>query len=121
MNSMFERYGGFATVGKIVMSFYDKALDSDIVGDYFADTDVKTLIDHQTKFVAQVMGGPVNYTNEALRGIHARYGIDRRAFDEVVALLRETLEEFAVAPEDVRLVVADFESRAPFIINDADD
>ncbi len=44
--SMFERYGGFATVSKVVMAFYEKALDSDIIGDFFEDIDMALLIDH---------------------------------------------------------------------------
>jgi len=46
MSSLFELYGGFASVSKIVMAFYDKILDSDIAGPYFDDVDMKALIDH---------------------------------------------------------------------------
>lgn len=60
MATMFDRYGGFTSVSKIVMSFYDKVLDSETVGPYFEDIDMKALIDHQTKFIAQVMGGQWN-------------------------------------------------------------
>lgn len=56
MATMFERYGGFANVSKIVMSFYDKVLDSDVIGDYFEDVDMWALIDHQTKFIAPPAG-----------------------------------------------------------------
>jgi len=38
--SMFDRYGGFAKLSKVVMAFYDKVLDSDVVGDYFEDIDM---------------------------------------------------------------------------------
>ena len=34
-STMFERYGGFATVSKIVSAFYDKVLDSSILAPYF--------------------------------------------------------------------------------------
>ena len=117
MASMFERYGGFATVSKVVMAFYDKVLDSEIAGPYFGDVDMRALIDHQTKFVAQVMGGPVEYTNEALRDIHARHAIDQKAFDEVCALLKETLEGFGVDPADISEIVADVRSRTAYIVS----
>jgi hemoglobin len=117
MPSMFERYGGFASVSKIVMGFYDKVLDSDVAGPYFEDVDMKSLIDHQTKFVAQVMGGPVEYTNEVLKTVHAKHQIDRQAFDEVAMLMKETLEDFEVEPADIRQIMEGITSRSPYIIS----
>jgi hemoglobin len=114
---MFDRYGGFACVSKIVMAFYDRVLDSDIVGDYFEDTDMKSLIDHQTKFISSLMGGPASYTNDVLQRVHAGLNIDRRAFDEVISLLTETLEDFDFRPEDVDEIRNAMESRASVIIS----
>jgi hemoglobin len=117
MATIFERYGGFATVSKIVMAFYDKVLESDVAGPYFDDVDMRAQIDHQTKFVAQVMGGPTEYTNETLQSVHARHNIDRAAFDEVTMLLQETLEDFDVDPADIRHVIDEMKSRAAYIIS----
>lgn len=114
--TMFDRYGGFASVSKIVMAFYDRVLDSDIVGFYFEDTDMRALIDHQTKFISSLMGGPASYSNDVLRRVHAGLDIDRRAFDEVVALLIETLEDFEIDPDDVDEIRQAMESRAPLIV-----
>ena len=80
---MFERYGGFASVSKIVMAFYEKALDSDIIGHHFEDVEMRKLIDHQTKFVASVMGGPVVYSDEALQRLHSHLAIDQAQFGEM--------------------------------------
>jgi hemoglobin len=114
--SMFERYGGFATISKVVMAFYDKALDSDVIGDFFEDIDMPALIDHQTKFIAMAMGGPASYTNEMLRQVHSDLKIDTPAFNEAVSLLQQTLEEFGVVPEDVNVVIEDIRNRAQYII-----
>lgn len=116
MSTIFERYGGFGTVSKIVMAFYDKVLESDVAGPYFEDVDMRSLIDHQTRFVAQVMGGPAEYSNDMLQAVHARHRIDRAAFDEVVMLLKETLEDFGVDSGDVRTIVDDVKSRAAYIV-----
>lgn len=117
MSSMFERYGGFAAVSKVVMAFYEKVLDSDIAGPYFEDVDMKALIDHQTKFVAQVMGGPAEYNDEVLKNVHAKHKIDKQAFDEVAGIMRETLEDFEFDPADIRDVMNQITSRAVFIIS----
>jgi hemoglobin len=116
--SIFERCGGFATVSKIVMTFYDKVLDSELIGDYFEHVDMRRLIDHQTKFIAQVMGGPVAYADEALEQVHRPLGITGPAFAEMVRLLRETLEEVALPADDIDSVIAEIERRRSIIIGD---
>lgn len=114
--SMFERYGGFASVSKIVMAFYDKALDSDVIGDYFEDIDMPALVDHQTKFIAMAMGGPASYTNDMLRRVHADLNIDTGAFNEAVSLLQQTLEEFELERDDIGIIIDDIRNRAQYII-----
>lgn len=114
--SMFQKYGGFGRLNRIVGAFYEKVIDSDVTGPYFDDIDVRALIDHQTKFIAQVMGGPVSYSDEALRKVHAPYAIDRAAFDEMAGLLRETLAEADFASEDIETIMDEIYARAPVVI-----
>lgn len=115
-NSLFEKYGGFASVSKVVMSFYDKALDSDVIGPYFDDIDMRRLIDHQTKFIASMMGGPASFSDDMLQRVHARFDIDRSAFAEMAKLLRETLAEYDVQPDDIDAIMAQIDSRAHLVI-----
>jgi hemoglobin len=114
--TMFERYGGFAVVHKVVLAFYDRVLDSDVLAGYFDGVDMRRLVDHQTKFISQVMGGPVTYTNEVLQQLHATLQITDAAFDEMIRLMGETLEDFDFEADDVAAVVADLRSRKPFIV-----
>lgn len=114
--SMFERYGGFASVSKIVMSFYDKVLDSDIIGHHFEDVEMSRQIDHQTKFIASVMGGPASYSDDALHRVHAQLGIDQEQFDEMTTLLEETLEDFDFDRRDIDEVMGHIRARARHII-----
>ncbi len=116
MASLFERCGGFATVSKVVMSFYDRVLDSDVAGPYFESVDLKTVIDHQTKFVAQTMGGPIVYSDEQLKRVHAKHSIESEAFDEVGRLMQETLEDFDFAPSDIDLVMEAIGARRSCIV-----
>ena len=115
--TIFERYGGFATAGKIVMTFYDRILDSDITGPYFDDVEMPRLIDHQTKFVASVMGGPASYTDEALKQLHSRLNVTNDAFDEMARLFRGTLEDFAMAREDIEALMKEINSRRGVIVS----
>ena len=115
--SMFDRYGGFVNVSKIVMHFYDKVIDSDVIGEHFVNTDLRRLIDHQTKFICSVMGGPASYSNDALERIHANTVIDQAAFEEMASLLTESFEDFDVEQDDIDTVISDLRERSRFIIN----
>jgi len=115
-STLFQRAGGFAKVSKIVTSFYDKVLDSPIVSPYFANTNMKRQIDHQTKFISQIMGGPASYTDEQLERVHAHLGINEVAFMEIVELLRETMEDYDFSEDDIQHVEQEMMNRKSFIM-----
>ncbi len=114
--TIFERYGGFAKINRIVMSFYEKMTTSPVTKRYFEKTNMKRLIDHQTKFIASMMGGPASYTNEHLERVHAHLGITENAFMETVDLLTETLEDYDFEEADVRIVEDEVMSRKNHVV-----
>lgn len=99
--TLFERYGGFAKVSKIVSGFYDKVLDSERLGSYFEHVNMRRLIDHQTKFIAALLEGPASISNDALYRAHSNLGISHEDFLEAAELLCETLEDFDVEDADI--------------------
>lgn len=114
--SIFERYGGFSKINRIVMSFYEKMTTSPITKKYFVNTNMRRLIDHQTKFIASMMGGPASYSNEHLERVHAHLGITEEAFLETVDLFTETLEDYDFEDSDVRLVEGEVMSRKNHVV-----
>lgn len=114
--TMFDRYGGFGVVHRVVLAFYDKMLDSDVVAPYFDDVDLSALVDHQTKFISQVMGGPASYTNEILEQVHRKLAVTQEAFDEMTGILQRTLEDFDFKAEDVRSIMSDIRGYQPYIV-----
>ena len=115
--SLFQKYGGFARVSRVVMTFYDKVLDSEQIGEFFDDIDMGRLVDHQTKFIASMLGGPASYTNERLQQLHAHIGISDSDFDEMAKLLGEALDEHGFEPMDCKAVLQDIEARRRFIVS----
>ncbi|MDH3666098.1 MAG: group 1 truncated hemoglobin [Paracoccaceae bacterium] len=115
--SLFQKYGGFAKVSRVVLAFYDKVLDSEQIGDFFDEIDMSRLVDHQTKFIASILGGPASYTNERLHQLHAHIGISDDDFDEMAKLLNEALEERGFEPGDREAVMQEIESRRNFIVS----
>jgi hemoglobin len=99
--SLFTRYGGFATVSRIVSDFYTRVLDDDSLRGYFTGVDMARQVDHQTKFVAYLMGGPASFTDEHLERVHSRLNIDDESFDELTLVFRETLEDHELDETDI--------------------
>src|SRR5690606_27963520 len=116
MTALFYRCGGFAAVRKVVSAFYDKVLEAPALRGYFVGVDVRRLIDHQTKFIAMVMGGPASFPDEALRRAHAGLGVSRADFAEMALLLREALEDAEFDPADVEWVHGEILRREPLIV-----
>jgi hemoglobin len=116
MATLFEKYGGFAKVSRIVSAFYEKVLESPLLSPYFENVDMRRLIDHQTKFIAQAMGGPASYSDRELERVHAGLHVTDAAFQEMHMLLRETLEDFGLDSEDIESVCAAILARKPYIV-----
>ena len=114
--TMFEKYGGFAQVSRIVSAFYGKVTRSSLLSPYFVGYDMPGLIDHQTKFIATLMGGPVSFINERLASAHSKLGINDQAFDEVLRLLKETFDDFDVEESDIGTIVGEIQKRRPYIV-----
>jgi hemoglobin len=60
MTTLYDKYGGFATVNKLVQALYVKIVESEILAPYFDDIDMQKLMDHQTKFFSGILGGRLN-------------------------------------------------------------
>lgn len=114
--TMLARYGGLPVVAKIVLDFYDRVLSSDRLKGFFADADMRRLVDHQAKFIASVMGGPASFTGDYLRQVHAHLDIDAAAFNEMMGLLEASLLDAGFAAEDVRIIVAEMRARQPYVV-----
>ena len=108
--SLFEKYGGFSTIHSIVIEFYNSVLDSDVVGPFFDETDMDSLIDHQTKFISFRLGGPVSYPEAKLKAAHANLEIQAEHFETIKSLLGETLAAFSVEQPDIDAVLEKIET-----------
>lgn len=109
-HSLFEQVGGFAKVRLVVSDFYERVLDSEQLAPYFAGTDVRRLVDHQTKMLAAMMGGPAAYTDDHLHRAHAHLSVRAEDYDEIILLLRESLEDAGIEDRGVERVLAHVES-----------
>jgi hemoglobin len=118
--ALFEKYGGFSQVSRLVLAFYDKLLDSDDIGPFFDDIDMAKMVDHQTKFIASLLGGPAAYTDVQLRQLHAHLTIKDAHFDELKEVLKDTLANHKFEADDIDAVLQEFENRRMLIVGNSD-
>lgn len=105
MQTLFEKYGGIATISSIVRQFYKEVQASPTLQPYFRHVNMERLIDHQTLFISTLLGGPVQYSGSDMRIAHAQHHISLPAFAEVADILQGVLEDAGVEPEDVATVM----------------
>jgi hemoglobin len=115
--SLFEKYGGFSAVSKIVLDLYDRLLDDDDIGPFFDEVEMSRIVDHQTKFVSSLMGGPASYTDDQIQKMHARLPIGNEHFDRLEQILHETLTDHGLSAEDADAVIKAFEARRGLVVD----
>lgn len=116
MSTTFEKYGGFKTVSRVVMTFYEMVLDSDVVGHHFDDVDMAKLMDHQTKFVSSIMGGPAAMSDERLAAAHRKLDITEEEFDEICTLLGDAMKRHGMEDGDIADIARVFEAKRGLIL-----
>lgn len=114
--SIFDKYGGIRTLRHVIMDFYDRVLDSEVIGHFFEDTDMARLIDHQMKFFTMVLGGPAQFSDERLAGAHRHMRLTHVEFDEAVTLLKQTLVHAGLQETDQITVLTAIEARRRLLV-----
>lgn len=105
MTTLYEKYGGFATIHKVVHEFYDRIGATPELDRYFRDVDMAKLVDHQTKFLCVALGGPIRYEGRTLAKAHQRLNISAEHFDLVAEILEDTLVDCGVEEDDVAAIL----------------
>lgn len=117
MASLYDQYGGMATLTQVVDLFYQRVLASPRLSRHFEGMDVDRIKRHQTMFVAAVMGGPPSgIGDERLHQRHAPLSITPEDFGEVAAHLQTTLETAGVAPDHVQQILGEYSARYDVIV-----
>lgn len=114
--TLYERVGGFATVSRIVFELYEQLLEDDDLGPFFDDVDMRKLIDHQTKFVSSLTGGPASFTDKHLEMAHKHMDISDAHFDRLKEIVAEILADFSLGEDDIQTVLSAFEQRRSLLV-----
>ncbi|GAA4706885.1 group I truncated hemoglobin [Brevibacillus fulvus] len=108
--TIYEKYGGEGTIAKVVDSFYDLVLADETVNHFFEHTDMEKQRRHQTKFISYALGGPNQYTGQAMAKVHEGMNLQPVHFDAILKHLRTALAHFGVEAADIEQAIAKVET-----------
>ena len=124
--SLYERLGGVFAIAAVVDQFSDALIENPIVGQGSENPDLRKwhteslgrlpgLKFMRTLWVCNVSGGPFEYTPTmpgdttlGLEEAHRRFKITPAEFDEVAAVLAQTMDAFAIPEREKEEVLGAF-------------
>ncbi len=91
--SLFDEAGGLGALKKVHRIFYDKVYAHPWLKHFFAGHHQEAIENRQTAYMAEKMGGAVEYLGKSPKMAHRHMYITRELFDIRHDLLRQSLEE----------------------------
>jgi hemoglobin len=98
-HTLFTAVGGLPTLRKVHKIFYDKVYADPWLGQFFIGHDQVAIENRQTAFMAEKMGGPVEYLGKEPKMAHRAMYITEELFLLRKRLLDESLREAGVAAD----------------------
>lgn len=118
--TLFDKYGGVATVRSLVREFFARVQAKPTLRRYFDGVDKERLIKHQIDLVTYVMGKPpADLDIGALAANHHHLSITLTAFEDTVGILRQVLLEANVEGRDIALMLSRMDANKHRIVRDA--
>jgi hemoglobin len=103
----------------VLADFYDRVFADAMIGFMFAGKDRAHLVEREYELTARMLGAPdVVYRGLPLRTAHARHTIFGGQFERRLQILKETLDDHAVAPEVRRVWIEHTLALRPQITHD---
>lgn len=103
-NSLYDRLGGFGAISSVVIRFYELILADESLEKYFYGVNMERLMDHQTRFLCGVMGGPHSYNGQDIKKAHAHLKISNEAFESVASHLVKALKDHDIGESDIQVI-----------------
>lgn len=115
-DTIYKKYGGFSKISRVVLTLYDRILDDDTIGPYFDEVDMNRIVDHQTKFISSLLGGPASYSDDQIRKMHSHLSIGPKEFEALLEILRDVLAEHNFEEKDIETIVTAFGGRRDLVV-----
>lgn len=123
--TLYERLGGVYAISAVVDHFSDQLVERGTIAEanpfikQWNDTKAPVRLPGlrflRTLWVCSIAGGPFQYSGEALGDAHFEFELTAEEFDEVAAVLADSLDHFNVPTAEKEEVVAAFAAYKPAV------
>jgi truncated hemoglobin YjbI len=117
--SLFEQIGGLPVLEQVHTLFYDKVYAHEWLGQFFIGHDQASIERRQTLFMAEKMGGDVDYWGKLPEMAHRHLYITHELFDLRHQLLSDALHEAGVAENLIECWLAIDNAFVPVVVKDS--
>jgi len=100
--SLFEQVGGLPVLERVHKLFYDRVYAHEWLGQFFIGHDQSSIEMRQTLFMAEKMGGDVDYWGKQPEMAHRQFFITQELFDIRHEILHQALIEAGVDDDLIR-------------------
>jgi hemoglobin len=97
--SLFDAVGGMPNLEKVHRIFYDKIYAHPWIGQFFIGHSQEAIENRQTSFMAEKMGGQIEYMGKDMETVHEAMYITKELFHVRQCLLEESLLEAGLSKE----------------------
>ena len=120
-NSLFLRIGGDQTLLAAVDKFYSKVLQSEMVSHFFSNLDVNKQKKMMFNFLAYSFHSPYHAydgrnMSDAHKNLVVNKGLNDNHFDEMVKLMKESLQEMNISEHLIDQAIEQVEGIRPQIL-----
>lgn len=122
-SSLYERLGGVYAISAVVDHFSDQLVEKGTIDEQnqqIKDWNENEAVSRlpglkflRTLWVSAIAGGPFEYTGLPLDDAHAEFRLSPSEFDQVSAVLADSLDHFNVPAREKEEVLAAFEAHKP--------
>lgn len=117
--TLFDEVGGAEVVNKVVDTFYERVVNDEQLGKFFANAPVDRIKSMQRQLFAVALGGPITYEGKPLNEVHKGLGITRDDLSLYIDYLVETLSELGVASSSANQFVARIATYADEVLGES--
>ena len=117
--SLFDKYGGVATLQRLVRDFHQRMVSRPMFTRYFEGGDTRRMAEHQVELMAYAFGKPAKiYNFDQLAVAHHSLGISLDAYEDMVRILRQVLLDAKIEGADINAIINTLDQHRHRIVRD---
>jgi len=117
MSNLYKDLGGEDTIFNVLQCFYQKIREDDLIRRSFSKVDINRLIEVQTQFLCEFLGGTGDYDPAELMELHNQVNFSAEDFSGALKWLEIALREAAISIDDVQTILETAHKNKHRIIN----